>query len=249
MKQLKIWSILLLAVMMMPFTSRAQEDYSFISGRSIFPIVNNYAEGSCVEFIAAELRGIGTIANENHYNLAEKMWLFKESSPILIDPNDFGGNWFVSFHYISQTKGIGINWNSGSHTNQFAFHPGKHYNNKDVLYAFLFRYGDDVYHGKLYLVDITNKKIVALLADNFEGLRNGSINVFANLYNDVSEMLVITDDDKTFLVYNEIPSETNGVNAVNYSGDKQEVYNISGVKIDKPQTGVNIVNGKKYVSK
>jgi hypothetical protein len=62
-------------------------------------------------------------------------------------------------------------------------------------------------------------------------------------------MLVITDDDKTFLVYNEIPSETNGVNAVNYSGDKQEVYNISGVKIDKPQMGVNIVNGKKYVKK
>ena len=240
----------MLAVMIMPLTSRAQVDFSDITGRAIFPIVNKYEGNTEVEFIAAEADdGNRFNPTHPHYYRAERMWHFKGTSADIIQTEDFGGGVFLSFNYISQTKGNGVTWNSGASTQQFVFHPGNHYNEKDLLYAFIWKHYDgDPYTGDLYLVDVSNKKTIAQLTSDFKGREHASINVFSQLNNDVSDMLVITNN-QTFLVYNELPSETSGINSITLDDNKQNIYNISGVKVDKPQTGVNIINGKKYVKK
>lgn len=237
------------------FHGYAQDDFSYITGRTIFPILSKYKSSSAnAEFIAAEaIDGNLSAPKIPHYYRAQKMWYFNNSTPNFIQADDFVGggvqNWFISFNYISQTDGNSGTWNSGASTQQFVFHPGKHYNEQHLLYAFLWQWVDfDQKTGDLYLVDVTNMKIVALLASDFSGMDNAHINVFANLYRDQSEMLVITDK-KTFLVYNELPSETSAFSSTKANSQKQETYDISGRKIRTPQKGINIVNEKKYIVK
>ena len=256
MKQLKIWSMMLLAAMM-PFTSRAQEDFSDISGKAIFPIVNKYECSTNIEFIAADaIDGNMYAPRIPHYYRAQKMWYFNGSVPTLIQTDDFGidgiQNWFVSFNYIAQTNGTGVIWNSGTSTQQFVFHPANHFNDKNLLYAFLWQWLDDKKNGDLYLVDVTNMHIVTKLASNIKGMERASINVFARLYIDQSEMLVITDE-KTFLVFDELPSGASGMSPAVSDNNKKVIYDINGRKIETPQKGINIVkedgNTKKYVTK
>ena len=66
---------------------------------------------------------------------------------------------------------------------------------------------------------------------------------------DADDMLVITDEDKTFLVYNQLPSETSGLNVMYKDIKNNETYTLSGRKLDKPQKGINIAKGKKFVVK
>ncbi len=250
MKKLKIWSIMMLMVMAMLQSVKAQKNFADIKGRVIFPIVNKYEGNTSIEFIVADaIDGNQYAPRIPHYYRAQEMWYFKDDTPSLIQAGDLGGDWFVSLNYISQTKGNGVTWNSGANTTQFVFHPGNHSSDKEVLYAFLWKYGDDVYHGKLYLVDVINSKVIALITSTFKGMDRASINVFAGMNCDADDMLVITDEDKTFLVFNQLPSETSGLNAIYRDIKNNETYTLSGRKLDKPKKGINIAKGKKFVVK
>ena len=44
-------------------------------------------------------------------------------------------------------------------------------------------------------------------------------------------------------------AESSSVSAINANSQKQEIFDISGRKLDSPQKGVNIINEKKYVVK
>ena len=235
----------------------AQQDFSDISGRNIFPIVNTYYNNTGIaEFIAADaIDGNRFNPTIPHYYRAEKMWYFKDSTPTLYQTADFGIGgikcWFVSFNYISRTYGFNLHWDSGANTHQFVFHPGNHHTLEgvDILYAFLWVWIDlDNKTGDLYLVDLTNTKVIAKLASNFKGMDNANLNVFANLNCEVSDMLVITNAN-TFLVYDELPSESSSVSSIKADGQKQGTYDLTGKKIETPQKGINIVNDKKYIVK
>ena len=185
---------MMLMVIVIIQSAKAQQNFSDIKGRAIFPIVNKYEGNTSIEFIAADaIDGNRYAPRIPHYYRTEKMWHFKDGTPSLIQASDLGGDWFVSLNYISQTKGNGVTWNSGANTTQFVFHPGNHSSEKEVLYAFLWKYGD--------------------------------------------------------LVYNQLPSETSGLNVMYKDIKNNETYTLSGRKLDKPQKGINIAKGKKFVVK
>lgn len=222
----------------------AQADWAnSVSGKNIFPIVSSYEENTLFEFIAAEASDGNSYFGEHpHYYKASNIWFFKGAWSLeMISSDFFGGGYFLSFNYISKMKGLGINWNSGSTTHQFAFHPAKHYDAPQTLYGFLWQYDNN---SSLYLVDLLNHEIVATLATNFKATDHVSINVFANLYNDESESLVITNPE-TFLIYESLPSDISGIRSMKADSQKKEVFDLNGRKNKNLGRGVKIIKDEK----
>ena len=58
---------------------------------------------------------------------------------------------------------------------------------------------------------------------------------------------LIYDDFELFYLGNTIPDAINGVNAAQPA--QQTIYNLAGQRLTAPQTGINIINGKKVFVK
>jgi hypothetical protein len=61
-------------------------------------------------------------------------------------------------------------------------------------------------------------------------------------WKDFKEIVALTDSDPK--------PDVTAVNAVrNIEDNKSVIYNLNGVRLNEPQKGINIINGKKFVVK
>ena len=105
MKQLKIWSMMMLMVIVIIQSAKAQQNFSDIKGRAIFPIVNKYEGNTSIEFIAADaIDGNRYAPRIPHYYRTEKMWHFKDGTPSLIQASDLGGVCFPKLYFTDKRK-------------------------------------------------------------------------------------------------------------------------------------------------
>lgn len=158
--------------------------------------------------------------------------------------NDLGS--FVSFQYV--TKDLHVTngeWNSGSESTQFAFHPGGlpnvNYFDSDTpmsipLYAFTYSKQKG-----LNLVDLNGMKVVAKLDDGDDLTKYAYLTVFAGKGRGAKDIIVIAGKDNYKMFGTFVENGESGVRSIYSSDTEPSYFGINGQKLEKPQQGVNIV--------
>lgn len=210
---------------------------------SVFPIMNT---------VTAEPEFVVTSISQT-YDFMGRTVLLSDIMFIRMGENPaYDAKWgsdlgsFVSFRYVTKDfLGTNGEWNSGSESTQFAFHPGGlpsvNYSDSSTpmsipLYAFTYSKEKG-----LNLVDLDGMKIVAKLDDGNDITKYAYLTVFAGKGRGAKDIIVIAGKDNYKMYGTFIDNGESGVRSISLSDSTPSYFGINGQKYDEPQQGVNIV--------
>lgn len=200
---------------------------------SVFPITKAYTSGP--DFVIAH-----TSASYKTLDLVDRMAFYRGSDKV----QDITWGNYLSFNYVFKEYRYNTDHDTGyTHTTakQIVFYPGG--NSKDPqpsweynypLYAFLLNsYG-------LCMYDISENKIVAVLAEGKYLNSYSSITVISGYRVSENDIIIITGDN-LFQIYESLPNTQSAVRSIYKSKSAPSFYTPDGLKSDQPSKGLNIM--------
>lgn len=210
---------------------------------SVFPIVNTVT--SEPEFVVTSISQSYEYMGRN-VCLSDIMYIRMGENPAYEARwgSDLGS--FISFSYVTKQLSPTVNeWNSGSETMQFAFHPGgisgANYSDSSSpmttpLYAFT--YSEEK---GLNLVDLESMKVVAKLGEGGQPMKYAYLTVFAGKGRTAKDIIVVAGKDN-FNIYGTFADNSqSGVRSIFSSSPAPSYFDINGQRLDAPKQGINIV--------
>ena len=213
------------------------------TNNSVFPIINTVT--SEPEFVVASITQSYEYMGRD-VCLSDIMYIRMGEQPAYTAKwgSDLGS--FISFSYVTKQLSPTTNeWNSGSETMQFAFHPGglagANYSDSSSpmtvpLYAFT--YSEEK---GLNLIDLETMKVVAKLGDGGQPTKYTYLTVFAGKGRTAKDIIVVAGKDKFDIYGTFADNGSSGVRKIFSSASAPSYFDINGQRLDAPKQGINIV--------
>lgn len=213
------------------------------TNNSVFPIINTVT--SEPEFVVTSISQSYEFMGRN-VCLSDIMYIRMGEQPAYTAKwgSDLGS--FISFSYVTkQLSPSEGEWNSGSETMQFAFHPGGisgvNYSESSSpmttpLYAFT--YSEEK---GLNLIDLEKMKVVAKLGDGGQPTKYAYLTVFAGKGRTAKDIIVVAGKDNFDIYGTFADNGSSGVRQIFSSSSEASYFDINGQRLDAPKQGINIV--------